>query len=285
LRNPDPSQSGSKSRNPRSDHQSPQNHQKRQTARGSSEKSWDYPSPSPGARGDAELRATTPDLQIPQRTGHRTTVQALVSFSRSSPGRGPEPLPLLLTHGWPGSFCEYLEVLGLLSDPAEHGGDPADAFTVIVPSLPGFGFSAAAPAAGLTYVEVAELWHRLMADGLNYRRYVAHGSDLGAGVTARLARAHPEAVVGIHLATPGLPAPAPDRGPPPRIGTSRRSRCGVARRAATSTCRPPSRRRSVPRCMTRRLGSRRGSGRRSCRGAAPRTRGSPPSTETSCCPS
>jgi hypothetical protein len=76
---------------------------------------------APGARGAPELRATTPDLQIPQRTGHRTTSR-LWSFSRSSPGRGPEPLPLLLTQGWPGSFCEYLEVLGLLSGPPSTAG-------------------------------------------------------------------------------------------------------------------------------------------------------------------
>jgi pimeloyl-ACP methyl ester carboxylesterase len=119
-------------------------------------------------------------------------------------GQGPDPLPLVLTHGWPGSFCEYLDVLPLLTDPAAHGGDPADAFTVVVPSLPGFGFSAPPPAGGLGSYAVAELWHRLMSDGLGYSRYAAHGSDLGAGVTAWLARLHPEAVVGIHLATPGL---------------------------------------------------------------------------------
>ena len=124
-----------------------------------------------------------------------------------APGHGPDPLPLLLTHGWPGSFCEYLDLLPLLTDPGAHGGDRADAFTVVVPSLPGFGFSAAAPPGGLTAAAVAEFWHRLMADGLGYPRYAAHGSDLGAGVTARLARAHPEAVAGIHLATPGLTAP------------------------------------------------------------------------------
>lgn len=124
-----------------------------------------------------------------------------------APGHGPDPLPLLLTHGWPGSFCEYLDLLPLLTDPQAHGGDPADAFTLVMPSLPGFGFSAAPPPGGLTADAVAQFWHRLMTDGLGYPRYAAHGSDLGAGVTARLARAHPEAVVGIHLATPGLPAP------------------------------------------------------------------------------
>lgn len=122
-------------------------------------------------------------------------------------GHGQRPLPLLLTHGWPGSFCEYLNLIPLLTDPGSHGGDPADAFSVVVPSLPGFGFSAAPPPGGLTADAVAALWHKLMTDALDYPRYVAHGSDLGAGVTVRLARAHPEAVAGIHLATPGLPTP------------------------------------------------------------------------------
>ncbi len=121
-------------------------------------------------------------------------------------GQGPDPFPLLLTHGWPGSFCEYLDILPLLTEPEAHGGDSADAFTVVVPSLPGFGFSAPPPPEGLTASAVAGMWHRLM-HGLGYSRYGAHGSDLGAGVTAWLARIHPEAVVGIHLATPGLPPP------------------------------------------------------------------------------
>ena len=122
-------------------------------------------------------------------------------------GQGPDPLPLLLTHGWPGSFCEYLDLIPLLADPAAHGGDPADAFTVVVPSLPGFGFSAAPPPGGLTRAAVARLWHRLMTEGFGYRRFAAHGSDLGAGVTAWLARDFPAAVAAIHLATPGLAAP------------------------------------------------------------------------------
>lgn len=126
-------------------------------------------------------------------------------------GRGPDPLPLVLSHGWPGSFLEYLEVLPLLCDPGAHGADPADAFTVIIPSLPGFGFSAAPPPTGLTAREVARLWHALMSAGLGHDRYVAHGSDLGAGVTAWLARDQPQAVAAIHLATPGLAPIAPSR--------------------------------------------------------------------------
>lgn len=127
-----------------------------------------------------------------------------------APGTGPDPLPLLLTHGWPSSFLEYLELLPLLTSPAGHGGSAADAFTVVAPSLPGFGFSGPPPPGGLTHGQVAELWYELMTGALGYRRFAAHGSDLGAGVTARLARAHPEAVVAIHLATPGLaPPPQP----------------------------------------------------------------------------
>jgi pimeloyl-ACP methyl ester carboxylesterase len=125
-------------------------------------------------------------------------------------GRGPRPLPLLLTHGWPGSFLEYLPILPLLSDPGAHGADPADAFTVIVPSLPGYAFSGPPPPTGMTGRQVARLWHELMTRGLGYDRFVAHGSDLGAGVTAWLARDQPEAVAAIHLATPGLAvAPGP----------------------------------------------------------------------------
>ncbi len=126
-------------------------------------------------------------------------------------GRGPNPLPLLLTNGWPGSFLEFLKVLPPLCDSGAHGEDPADAFTVIVPSLPGFGFSAAPPAPGLTARQVARLWDALLTEGLGYDRYVAHGSDLGAGVTAWLARDQPQAVAAIHLATPGLAPIAPTR--------------------------------------------------------------------------
>ena len=162
------------------------------------------------------------------------------------PGRGPDPMPLLLTHGWPGSFCEYLDLLPLLTDPQAHGGDPGDAFTVVVPSLPGFGFSAPPPPGGLTHGAVAALWHRLMADGLGYRRYAAHGSDLGAGVTAWLARAHADAVAGIHLATPGLPAPPAPWTPPNRLlrrgreldRRRRRLRSPAGHQALDPGCRP-----------------------------------------------
>jgi pimeloyl-ACP methyl ester carboxylesterase len=122
-------------------------------------------------------------------------------------GAGPDPFPLVLTNGWPSSFLEHLELAAILADPGSHGGDPADAFTVVLPSLPGYGWSAPPPAGGLSAAAVADLWRDLMVDGLGYRRFAAHGSDLGAGVTAWLARRHQDAVAAIHLATPFLPAP------------------------------------------------------------------------------
>ena len=85
--------------------------------------------------------------RLDRLTHREATVDGQLIHLVHVPGQGPDPLPLLLTHGWPGSFCEYLDLIPLLADPAAHGGDPADAFTVVVPSLPGFGFSGR-PAAG-----------------------------------------------------------------------------------------------------------------------------------------
>lgn len=143
-------------------------------------------------------------LRLDRLSQLRAEVQGHRLHLVQAQGQGPNPLPLLLTHGWPGSFLEYIKLVPLLSDPGAHGANPGDAFTVIVPSLPGYGFSDPPPPSGLTGREVARLWHVLMTAGLGYDRYVAHGSDLGAGVTGWLARDQPQAVAGIHLATPGL---------------------------------------------------------------------------------
>lgn len=144
----------------------------------------------------------------------RAEVDGQVVHAVYAEGRGPNPAPLLLTHGWPGSFLEFLELIPFLCDPAAHGAAQADAFTVIVPSLPGYGFSGPPPLTGLTGRQVAGLWQALMKEGLGHDRYVSHGSDLGAGVTAWLARDYPHAVAAIHLATPGLaPAPPPRTNP------------------------------------------------------------------------
>lgn len=113
-------------------------------------------------------------------------------------GTGPSPMPLVLTHGWPGSFIEMEHIIPLLTDPGAHGGDPADAFHVVVPSLPGYGFSPASLRAGVSSREIAMSWHGLMA-GLGYSRFGAQGGDIGAGVSTWLARLFPNAVTGIHM--------------------------------------------------------------------------------------
>jgi microsomal epoxide hydrolase len=118
-------------------------------------------------------------------------------------GSGPHPLPLVITHGWPGSVVEFLDVIDPLAHPERHGGDVADAFTVIAPSLPGYGFSDA-PAAPITPRQVAGLWRELMVDVLGCPRYGAQGGDWGAVVSSWLALDHPAEVAAIHLNMVGL---------------------------------------------------------------------------------
>jgi pimeloyl-ACP methyl ester carboxylesterase len=119
-------------------------------------------------------------------------------------GSGPNPMPLILTHGWPSSFYEYYKIIPLLTDPAKYGGNPQDAFDVIVPSLPGYGFSDRAPFPGGT-VRTHELWLKLMTEVLGYERFAAHGDDIGAYVTNRLGLAHPDHLIGIHVTLAAKP--------------------------------------------------------------------------------
>jgi pimeloyl-ACP methyl ester carboxylesterase len=113
-------------------------------------------------------------------------------------GEHADALPLVVTHGWPSTFLEVVELAQRLAEPSRHGGRVEDAFTVIVPSLPGFGFSPQRPSLP-PRMPTHEIWHRLVTEELGFERYAAHGGDLGAGVTTMLGQAHPEAVVGIHL--------------------------------------------------------------------------------------
>jgi pimeloyl-ACP methyl ester carboxylesterase len=114
-------------------------------------------------------------------------------------GKGSNPLPIIITHGWPSSFYQMLKIIPLLADPEGHGGDPADSFDVIVPSMPGYGFSDRPEKRGITVTHIADLWARLMKEELGYRRFVAQGGDIGSGVTARLALSYPELLLGIHV--------------------------------------------------------------------------------------
>ena len=110
----------------------------------------------------------------------------------------PDPRPLLLLHGWPGSVVEFLEVIGPLSDPRAHGGDPADAFHLVIPSLPGHGFSGPLHQAGWTDGRVATALTELMAR-LGYDRYGVQGGDIGAFIAPQMGRLDPDHVVGVHV--------------------------------------------------------------------------------------
>ncbi|EWM17306.1 epoxide hydrolase family protein [Kutzneria sp. 744] len=114
-------------------------------------------------------------------------------------GKGPAPLPLLFSHGWPGSFWEVSKIIGPLTDPAAHGGDPADAFTVVAPSLPGYGFSEHPGTPGIGPVAIADRFHELMTDVLGYGRYAAQGGDWGSIITTCLGRDHSDQLAGIHV--------------------------------------------------------------------------------------
>ncbi len=114
-------------------------------------------------------------------------------------GRGPRPLPLVLSHGWPGSVWEFHRLIPLLTDPAAHGGDPADAFTVVAPSLPGYAFSFRPGQRRHAVPEMADVFASLMADVLGHPRYGAHGGDWGCLVTAALGDRHPGRLAGLHV--------------------------------------------------------------------------------------
>src|SRR3989454_5570673 len=114
-------------------------------------------------------------------------------------GRGPSPLPLILSHGWPGSVWEFHKIIPMLTDRARFGGDARDAFTVVAPSLPGYAFSSRPHQPRLNRVAMADLFAALMTEVLGYQRFAAQGGDIGAQVTMRLAAAYPAPLYGIHL--------------------------------------------------------------------------------------
>jgi pimeloyl-ACP methyl ester carboxylesterase len=144
-------------------------------------------------RCEAEFNAL-PQFRTVLDGGGDDGVEVHLIHARS---RHPNALPLLLTHGWPGSVVEFLGIVSALTDPP----DPRDAFHVVVPSLPGFGFSAKPPVTGWGVERIATAWAQLM-DRLGYERYGAHGGDWGSMISSALGTGAPENVVGIHLTMP-----------------------------------------------------------------------------------
>ncbi len=118
-------------------------------------------------------------------------------------GSGDRPLPLILTHGWPGSFLEFIDLIEPLAHPERFGGRIEDAFTVVVPSLPGYGYSPA-PAAPLSPRDIARLWSKIAIEQFGFPAYAAQGGDWGSAITSHLALYFPERLVGIHLNTAGM---------------------------------------------------------------------------------
>jgi pimeloyl-ACP methyl ester carboxylesterase len=113
-------------------------------------------------------------------------------------GKGKHPIPIVVTHGWPGSFLEMLRLVPMLTDPAAFGGDASDSFDVIVPSLPGYGYSDRPNQSGMNVWHIADIWALMMRE-LGYERFAAQGGDLGAGVSTALGLRHPNRMLGIHL--------------------------------------------------------------------------------------
>jgi pimeloyl-ACP methyl ester carboxylesterase len=124
-------------------------------------------------------------------------------------GKGKNPKPLILTHGWPDSFYRFYKVIGMLTDPESFGGDAEQSFDVVVPSMPGYGFS---DPVALSSDKVATLWAELMKDSLGYNTFFASGCDLGTGITKSLANNFPELVKAIHLTDVGYPNGGEDWG-------------------------------------------------------------------------
>ena len=121
-------------------------------------------------------------------------------------GKGKNPVPLLLLHGWPWTFMDFHALIGPLSDPAAHGGDPSDSFDLIIPSLPGFGFSMPLTQTGLDVPRSAELFAKLMTDVLGLSRFAVAGGDWGAVLCGQIAHAHPENVIALLTTIPMFPA-------------------------------------------------------------------------------
>ncbi|MEO8780028.1 MAG: epoxide hydrolase family protein [Rhodanobacter sp.] len=138
------------------------------------------------------------EARLNRLSHYRTVIDDVPIHFVHERGQGKNPLPLIMTHGWPGSFLEMEKILPRLTHPDRFGGAEEDAFDVVIPSVPGFGFSVRPVLGGMNGRKVAGLWAALM-DGLGYSRYGAQGGDIGAGISTWLGYYHPQSVAGVHL--------------------------------------------------------------------------------------
>ncbi len=166
---------------------------------------WDYGIALDDVRELAEYWRTGYDWRV-----HERQLNSFPQFTTEIDGQRvhflhvrsgvPGALPLIMTHGWPGSVVEFMEIIGPLTDPGAHGGDPDDAFDLVVPSIPGFGFSGPTRSPGWNVPRVARAWDELMRR-LGYERYGAQGGDWGSGISRELGILFPEQLIGVHLNT------------------------------------------------------------------------------------
>jgi len=139
------------------------------------------------------------ELELNRFRQHMASLEGIDLHFIHEPGHGPNPMPLLISHGWPGSVLEFQKLIPMLTDPARFGADPSDSFTVVAPSLPGYTFSFKPNQQRFSVEQIAKVFAQLMTDVLRYERFGAQGGDWGAFVTSRLACDVPERLYGIHL--------------------------------------------------------------------------------------
>jgi pimeloyl-ACP methyl ester carboxylesterase len=164
---------------------------------------WDYGIPLDYVQELAEYWRTGYDWRV-----HEEKLNAFPQFTTVIDGQRvhflhvrsgvPDAMPLVITHGWPGSIAEFMEVIGPLTDPVAHGGDPVDAFHLVVPSIPGFGFSGPTADRGWNVRRIARAWDELMRR-LGYQRYGAQGGDWGSTISRELGLIAPGHLIGVHL--------------------------------------------------------------------------------------
>jgi pimeloyl-ACP methyl ester carboxylesterase len=165
---------------------------------------WQYGADPDYLRQLAQYWQTDFDWQkqqdaLNQFANYRTEIDGYGLHFIHEKGKGDKPIPLLLSHGWPDSFYRFAKLIPLLTDPVAHDGKAEDAFDVIVPSLPGFGFSDKLQKTGNYNQWTANLLHKLMTETLGYSRYGAHGGDVGSGITEALGMLYADSLAGIHL--------------------------------------------------------------------------------------